>query len=290
MKKRSVSADTAAPLETVTNAEGGALTKGDPAKKAILVVSFGTSYNDSREATIGAVEKAIQDAYSDYEVRRAFTSQMIINKLKRRDNIEIDNVAQAMDRLVADGVGTLVVQPTHVMNGYEYDGMIAEISPYEANFDSIKYGKPLISSTNDYKQLVAAIAGEFHPAAGTALVLIGHGTEHFANAAYAALSYHFLDNGYKNILVGTVEGYPDLADTQKNLKALGVTKVILAPLMVVAGDHANNDMAGDKEDSWRTVLESQGYEVKPVLKGLGQYDNIRGIYVEHVKEAIKFPS
>lgn len=270
--------------------EAGPAGKGDPQKKVILVVSFGTSYNDSRDATIGAVEKAIADAFPDYELRRAFTSQIIIDKLKSRDGLEIDNVTEAMERLISDGVGTLVVQPTHVMNGSEYDDMVAEIAPYADRFETLRFGTPLLTSTEDYKNLAAAISGEFEVPDDTALVLMGHGTEHFANCAYAALAYHFLDNGCDNILVGTVEGYPDLEDTMRNVQALGVKKVILTPLMVVAGDHANNDMAGDEEDSWKTQFKAAGYEVDCVLKGMGEYESIRALYVEHVRRAIEAPA
>lgn len=260
--------------------------KGDPDKKAILVVSFGTSYNDSRDATIGAVEKAIQAAYPNYEVRRAFTSQIIIDKLKKRDNLEIDNVTEAMERLVADGVGTVICQPTHIMNGFEYDDMMREVGAYAGHFETLRFGKPLLTSTQDYKDIVAAITKEIPVPEGSALVMMGHGTEHFANSAYAALSYHLLDNGVQNVFVGTVEGYPDLEDTLRNVRASGVSRVILTPLMVVAGDHANNDMAGDEEGSWKTRFKAEGYEVEPVLKGLGEYESIRALYVAHVGAAI----
>ncbi|WP_242968797.1 sirohydrochlorin cobaltochelatase [Marasmitruncus massiliensis] len=269
-----------------TPAEQTEVKKGDPDKKAILVVSFGTSYNDSREATIGAIEKEIASAFPEYQVRRAFTSQIIIDKLKSRDNLEIDNVKQAMERLIDEGVGTLICQPTHVMHGLEYDDMVKEVNAYADHFETLKFGEPLLSSTQDYRDVVAAINQEFTVPDDTALVLMGHGTEHFANNTYAALAYYFSHNN-PNILVGTVEGFPDLETTVKDVKELGVKKVILTPLMVVAGDHANNDMAGDEEGSWKTVFKSEGYEVEPVLKGLGEYQSIRDIYVAHVAEAIK---
>lgn len=269
-----------------TPAEQTEVKKGDPDKKAILVVSFGTSYNDSREATIGAIEKGIASAFPEYQVRRAFTSQIIIDKLKSRDNLEIDNVKQAMERLIDEGVGTLICQPTHVMHGLEYDDMVKEVNAYADHFETLKFGEPLLSSTQDYRDVVAAINQEFTIPDDTALVLMGHGTEHFANNTYAALAYYFSHNN-PNILVGTVEGFPDLETTVKDVKELGVKKVILTPLMVVAGDHANNDMAGDEEGSWKTVFKSEGYEVEPVLKGLGEYQSIRDIYVAHIAEAMK---
>lgn len=269
-----------------TPAEQTEVKKGDPDKKAILVVSFGTSYNDSREATIGAIEKEIASAFPEYQVRRAFTSQIIIDKLKSRDNLEIDNVKQAMERLIDEGVGTLICQPTHVMHGLEYDDMVKEVNKYADHFETLKFGEPLLSSTQDYRDVVAAINQEFTIPDDTALVLMGHGTEHFANNTYAALAYYFSHNN-PNILVGTVEGFPDLETTVKDVKELGVKKVILTPLMVVAGDHANNDMAGDEEGSWKTVFKSEGYEVEPVLKGLGEYQSIRDIYVANIAEAMK---
>ena len=265
---------------------------GDPDKKAILVVSFGTSYNDTRKLTIEAIEKAITAAYPEYEVRRAFTSQIIIDKLKERDGLDIKNVDEAMKQLVADGVGTLVVQPTHVMQGYESDEMKAAIEPYKENFASLVYGAPLLSSSEDYLALVNAFKTEIAPdlPGDTALVLMGHGTHHFANATYAALDYIFKDQGMKNVFVGTVESYPDLDTVIAHVKAGGYTKVILQPLMVVAGDHANNDMAGDEEDSWKTAFKAEGFEVECVLRGLGEFTSVHKLYVAHVDNAINPPA
>lgn len=265
---------------------------GDPAKKAILVVSFGTSYNDTRALTIDAIEKAIADEYTDYDVRRAFTSQIIINKLKERDGLHIKNVDEAMQQLVADKVGTLVVQPTHIMNGYEFDEMKASIEPYEKNFDSIVYSAPLLTSVEDYMALIEAFENEIavDVPEDTALVLMGHGTEHFANATYAALDYTLKDKGKNNIFVGTVESYPDLDTVIKHVKDAGFTKVILEPLMVVAGDHANNDMAGDEEGSWKTTFKAEGFEVECVLRGLGEFSSIHDMYVQHISNAINPPA
>lgn len=269
------------------SAEPEAVTKGDAEKKAILVVSFGTSYNDSRDATIGAIESDIANANPDYEVRRAFTSQIIIDKLKKRDNLEIDNVTQAMERLVADEIGTVIVQPTHVMHGFEYDDMKREVEAFADHFETLKFGDPLLTTTQDYTDSVAAIKDQFQVADDTALVLMGHGTEHFANNTYAALAYHFNLDGDKNIFVGTVEGFPDLDTTIEQVKALGVQKVQLAPFMVVSGDHATKDMAGDEEGSWKTAFKAQGFEVDCVLNGMGEYQSIRDIYVAHVARAIE---
>ena len=247
-------------------------------KPVILVVSFGTSYNDSRAKTIGAIEKAVAAANPGYEIRRAFTSQIIINVVAKRDGEKIDNVTEAMDRLVADGVRELIVQPTQVMNGFEYDDAIAEIKPYESRFKSVKYGKPLLSSAEDYKALIAAITAEtksFDDGA-TAMVFMGHGSEHAANGAYAKLGSELKTAGYTRYLVGTVEAKPDLDDVLAEAKSLGVKRVVLSPLMIVAGDHANNDMAGDEDDSWKSVFEANGFTVAVNLQGLGEQPGVRG--------------
>ncbi len=258
--------------------------KGNPAKKAILVVSFGTSYNDNREKTIGAIEKAVSLAYPDYAVKRAFTSRMVINKLKTRDGIKIDNVDEAMCNLVLEGYGTVIVQPTHVMNGYEYEEMLSLVEPYKGSFEALYLGSPLLTSEEDYTRLAKAVTAEVPETnrEDTAVVLMGHGTDHFANSAYAALDYRMKDMGYHNIFIGTVESYPDLDTVKRQVTAHKVKKVVLYPLMIVAGDHANNDMAGEEEGSWKRAFEEEGYEVKCVLKGLGEYDAIRRMFVERI--------
>ena len=259
---------------------------GDADKKVILIVSFGTSYNDTREATIDAIEKKVAEEFLDYEVRRAFTSQIIINKLAERDGLIIDNVTEAMQRLVSDGVGTLVIQPTHVMHGFEYNDMMAETAVFAENFTSLKYGSPLLSSTEDYEKVVNAIIEEYDVPEDTALVLMGHGTHHFANSTYAALDYMFKDMDHENVFVGTVEGYPEFDSVLKWVNKGEYSKVILAPLMIVAGDHASNDMAGDEDDSWKVMFKSEGKEVYPILKGLGEIPGIQQIYIEHIEDAI----
>ncbi len=274
--------------ETSSNEQGKGAAKGDASKQAILVVSFGTSYNDTREATIGAVEKAIEASFPDYDVRRAFTSQTIIDKLKERDGEEIDNVTEAMERLTADGYGTVIVQPTHVMNGYEYEEMLELCRPYEENFVSVKYGKPMLTSVEDYEDVIHAVAAEIPEmtADDTAVVFVGHGTEHFANATYSALAYRFNADGYENTFVGTVEAYPDMDDIKAKLAKSGVSKIMLLPFMIVAGDHATNDICGEEEGSWYTELKKEGYEVTGVKKGLGEYKQLQDIFVKHVQDAI----
>lgn len=257
--------------------------------KEILVVSFGTSYSNSRHVTIGAIEDAIREAYPDYQVRRAFTAQIIIDKLKKEENIEIDNVKQALDRAVANGVKTLVVQPTHLMNGLEYNDLKKELDKYKDKFDKIALGKPLLTSDEDFKQVIAAITNDTkeYLDGETAICFMGHGTEADSNKVYATLQEKLKAAGYNDYFVGTVEATPTVDDVIAQVKESGKYKrVILQPLMVVAGDHANNDMAGDEEGSWATKFKAAGFEVKPVLRGLGQNYDIQKIYLEHLKAAI----
>lgn len=257
----------------------------EPAKPVLLVVSFGTSY-DSLDASIGAVEAALQDANPDYEVRRAFTSQIIIDILAERGQ-EIDNVIQAMDRLIADGVKEVIIQPTHVMNGFEYDDVMAEISAYADRFDSMKVGRALLATDDDYTKVIASIVEEtaVYNDGETAIVFMGHGTHHEANAVYANLQNRFIDAGYANYFVGTVEAEPTLEQVMTLVENSDAEKVVLLPLMIVAGDHATNDMAGDEEDTWKSAFISAGYEVECVMKGLGEYVGIQQMLVEHAAAA-----
>ena len=278
---------TAAP-ETTTTTEAPAEDDTVSADKpVILTVSFGTSYNDSRDKTIGGIENAIQAANPDYEVRRAFTSQIIIDKLKDRDNLVIDNVEEAFARLEADGVKDLTVQPTHVMSGFEYDDLMEVVRANADKFDSVKVGAPLLTSDDDYTNVIDAItaATSEYDDGNTAIVFMGHGTEHTSNATYAKLQCKLTDAGKKNYYIGTVEAEPSLDDVVAAVKAGGYKRVVLEPLMVVAGDHANNDMAGDEDDSWKTVLTNEGFEVITLIRGLGELDAIQKMYVDHVKNA-----
>lgn len=274
-------ATTAAKNEDNTAAASG----GD--KPVILMVSFGTSFNDSRDKTIGAIENAVADANPDKEVRRAFTSQIIIDKLKERDGLEIDNVDEAFERLEKDGVKELIVQPTHVMSGFEYDDLMEVVDANRSKFDSVKVGAPLLTSDQDYTDVISAItaATSEYDDGETAIVFMGHGTEHESNATYAKLQSKIDEAGKKNYIIGTVEAEPSIDDVVAAAKAGGYKRVVLEPLMVVAGDHANNDMAGDEEDSWKTILTNEGFEVVPVLRGLGEIEAVRSVYVDHVKNA-----
>lgn len=261
----------------------------DETEAVILVVSFGTSFNDSRDITIGAVEKAIAGAYPEYEVRRAFTAQTIIDILRERDGLEIDNVTEALDRAVADGVRRLVIQPTHLMNGLEYEDVIAELAGYEEDFEQIVVGEPLLTSDEDFEAVARAITaatGDYDDGE-TAVVYMGHGTEAESNQIYDKMQKTLVEAGFENYYIGTVEAEPILEDVKKALKEKGgYKKVVLAPLMVVAGDHANNDMAGDGEDSWKTAFAADGYVVECLLKGLGELEAIQQIYVDHVRTAV----
>lgn len=257
-------------------------------KKAVLVVSFGTAYNDTRDKTIGAVERKIANAFPLFDQRRAFTSEMVINKLRQRDGEVTDNVSSALQRLANEGYGCVVIQPTHVMNGDEYDKMRTLAKPYEDKFELVKYGAPLLTSSDDYEQVVSSVAADIPQLAdkSCAVVFMGHGSEHYANAAYAALDYRFKAMGYANAFVGTVEGYPDFEKISNDLADFKPQKVVLVPLMIVAGDHAINDMASDSKNSWKNLLKNEGYDVECILKGLGEYSGIQDIFVKHCSKAI----
>jgi sirohydrochlorin cobaltochelatase len=206
----------------------------------------------------------------------------------QRDGEKIDNLEDAMERLVKDGVKELAVQPTHVMNGFEYDEMREAIKPFEKNFDRISYGLPLLISDADYEEVANIVTGETqqYNDGDTAVVFMGHGTEHEANSAYARFDKLLKDKGFANYIIGTVEASPSLDDVIVQLDALGKKKVVLLPFMIVAGDHANNDMAGDEDDSWKSILQEKGYTVQPVLRGLGQYPGIQAMFVRHAGEAV----
>lgn len=276
-----------AALAGCSDSETDAATGGD-GKSAILVVSFGTSYNDNRDLSIGGIEKALETAYPDYEIRRAFTSQIIIDILKERDEIEVDNVTAAMDRLVADGVKEVIVQPTHVMPGQEFHDIVKEVNNYRHQFDTFKFGNPILAHEEDYEELVSIITADTkaYDVDGTAIVFMGHGTHHLANACYAKVQEHLTAAGFDRYFVGTVEATPSLEDVMAAVKASGATKVVLQPLMIVAGDHASNDMAGDEEGSWKLEFQNAGFQVETVLRGLGEMEGIQQLMVKHVAATI----
>ena len=274
----------------------------------LLVVSFGTSFNDSRVADIKGIEDALQAAYPDWSVRRAFTAQIIINHIQARDGEKIDNMTQALDRAVANGVKNLVVQPTHLMHGAEYDEMCEAIEAYKDQFESVSIAEPMLGEVgsdatviNADKEAVAKAitaaavseAGfeslEAAKDAGTAFVFMGHGTAHVAKVTYSQMQTQMQNLGYENVFIGTVEGEPEETSAEaviEAVKAAGYTKVVLRPLMVVAGDHANNDMAGSDDDSWKTMFEAAGFTVDCQIHGLGEIADVQALYVAHTKAAI----
>ena len=274
----------------------------------LLVVSFGTSYNDSRVNDIKSIEDALQEAYPDWSVRRAFTAQIIINHIQARDGEKIDNMTQALERAVANGVKNLVVQPTHLMHGAEYDEMCAAIDEYRDQFESVSIAEPLLgevgsdaSVINADKEAVAkAVTAaaveasgfdslEAAKEAGAAFVFLGHGTAHVARVSYSQMSTQMQQLGYENVFIGTVEGEPEETACEsviEEVQAAGYTTVILRPLMVVAGDHANNDMAGSDDDSWKPMFEDAGLTVNCQIAGLGGIADIQALYIAHTQAAI----
>ncbi|MEI3525381.1 MAG: sirohydrochlorin cobaltochelatase [Eubacteriales bacterium] len=295
----------------------GDASKDDPrnqdeiGENELLVVSFGTSFNDSRVADIKGIEDALAEANPDWSVRRAFTAQIIINHIQARDGEAIDNMDQALDRAVANGVKNLVVQPTHLMHGAEYDELMEAVDAYKDKFESVKVAEPLLGEVGadasainaDKKAVAEAITAEAVKTAGfdtldaakedgVAFVFMGHGTSHTAKVSYSQMQAQMKDLGYENVFIGTVEGEPEETACENVINAVaeaGYTKVVLRPLMVVAGDHANNDMAGDDDDSWKSMFNASGKfeSVDCQIAGLGEIEAIQNLYVAHTAEAMK---
>ena len=254
----------------------------------LLVVSFGTSYNDNRRLTIGAIEAAMEKAFPEYSVRRGFTSQIIIDHVKDRDGEVIDNVGEALDRAVANGVKNLVIQPTHLMNGLEYSDLVNEVAQYSDAFETVSIGEPLLTSDEDFQTVADAIveATASYDDGKTAICFMGHGTEADSNAVYAKMQQLLTDGGHENYFVGTVEATPSLEDVLALVQAGSYERVVLQPLMIVAGDHANNDMAGNEEGSWKTTFEAAGYQVECLVNGLGELEAVQNLLVAHAQAAI----
>jgi cobalamin biosynthesis Co2+ chelatase CbiK len=331
-QKAQVEGEEASPdyfgLDTGDASKDDPLNQDDIGENELLVVSFGTSYNDSRSEDIGGIEKALQEANPDWSVRRAFTAQIIINHVYARDGEKIDNVQQALDRAAENGVKNLVVQPTHLMHGAEYDELVAAVEAAQDKFESVKIAEPLLgevgadaSAINADKEAAAKamvaeavkVAGadslDALDADGTAIVFMGHGTSHAAAVTYSQMQTQMQQLGYKNVFVGTVEGNPAetaLPEVKKAVEAAGYTKVILRPMMVVAGDHANNDMAADEEGTWyygfvnggefevegadEAVDIGEGFGAENVtcqIEGLGRIADIEAMYVAHTAEVLK---
>ena len=311
-QKELVEGDEASPdyfgLDTGDASNDDPRNQDEIGENELLVVSFGTSFNDSRVADIKGIEDALQAAYPDWSVRRAFTAQIIINHIQARDGEKIDNMTQALDRAVANGVKNLVVQPTHLMHGAEYDEMCEVIEAYKDQFESVSIAEPMLGEVgsdatviNADKEAVAKAitaaavseAGfeslEAAKDAGTAFVFMGHGTAHVAKVTYSQMQTQMQNLGYENVFIGTVEGEPEETSAEaviEAVKAAGYTNVVLRPLMVVAGDHANNDMAGSDDDSWKTMFEAAGFTVDCQIHGLGEIADVQALYVAHTKAAI----
>lgn len=258
-------------------------------KKALLVVSFGTSHKDTLIKNITAIETAISDKFPDAQLYRAFTSGMIIKILCQRDGMEILNTAEALSRLENEGCAQLTIQPTHIMNGDEFEKMLSQARPFAERMP-VSIGRPLLTTVSDYRDVASALMSRLDaPAGDEAIVFMGHGTGHYANAAYSQLDYMLRDLGWPRAFIGTVEGYPELDEVMRRLKEHPeIKRIRLYPLMIVAGDHAKNDMAGDQPDSWKCRLEAQGYEVRCYLTGLGEFEAIRSIFASHALEAKPF--
>ena len=313
-QKELVEGENASPdyfgLDTGDAAKDDARNADEIGENELLVVSFGTSYNDSRVEDIKGIEDALQEAYPDWAVRRAFTAQIIINHVQARDGEVIDNMQQALDRAVENGVKNLVVQPTHLMHGAEYDEMAEVLEQYQDKFESVAIAEPMLGEVGDDATVInedkAAVAQAVADAAvqeagfdsmeaaaedGTAFVFVGHGTSHTAKVSYSQMQTQMEELGFKNAFIGTVEGEPEDTACEaviEKVKEAGYKKVILRPLMVVAGDHANNDMAGSEEDSWKSMFEASGSfdSVDAQIAGLGRIDAVKQLYVDHTKAAI----
>ncbi len=254
----------------------------------LLVVSFGTSFNDSRRLTIGAIEETLEESFPEWSVRRGFTSQIIIDHVASRDGEIIDNVEEALSRAADNGVKRLVVQPTHLMDGFEYNDLIGEVAMYGDAFEQIAIGRPLLDTDEDFEKVAQIITQETadYDDGQTAIVFMGHGTEAESNGVYAKMQEVLDEGGYEHYYIGTVEAEPAVEDVIEAVKQGDYTKVVLEPLMIVAGDHANNDMAGDEEDSWKSLFEAEGYEVTCILRGLGEMEPIRELIAEHTQAAV----
>ncbi len=312
-QKELVEGDEASPdyfgLDTGDASNDDPRNQDEIGENELLVVSFGTSYNDSRVADIKGIEDALQEAFPDWSVRRAFTAQIIINHVQARDGEKIDNMTQALDRAVANGVKNLVVQPTHLMHGAEYDEMCEVIDAYRDQFESVSIAEPMLGEVGSDATVInadkEAVAKAITAAAvkdagfesldaakdaGTAFVFMGHGTAHVAKVTYSQMQTQMQNLGYENVFIGTVEGEPEETACEaviEAVKAAGYTNVVLRPLMVVAGDHANNDMAGSEDDSWKTMFEAAGFTVDCQISGLGEIADVQALYVAHTKAAIE---
>ena len=258
--------------------------QGDPEKKALLVVSFGSSVPEARRS-IEQMEQALSGAFPDYTFFHAYTSPRILKKMKEEQGLEVDNLEEALSKILSAGYGTVLCQPTFIINGIEQKMFRKTTDSFGEYFPCLKTGDPLLTTSGDFESVAETLEEEYRPAEDELLILMGHGTGDYSDSAYAALDYRFKAMGKKNILVGTVDGYPGFEQVLKQAVESGLKKVILAPLMMVAGEHASKDMAGEQEDSWKNGLEAAGFEVECRMKGLGEMEGIEDLLVFHAKKA-----
>lgn len=261
-------------------------------KRAIVVVSFGTSHQDTRKVTLDAIENKVRETYTDYDVYRAYTSDFIARIIQKKENVKVESPDEIFARLVKEGYDEVLVQPLHVIPGLEYSDLVKSFEKYRNEFVRAEIGTPLLytinteTNRNDYKTLIEVLKEQVTQEKKS-VVFMGHGTSHPANASYALLERVFNDLGVANVYIGTVEGYPGITEVKNELKKDKVKNVVLMPLMIVAGDHAKNDMAGDEDDSWKKILQSEGYNVETYLHGLGENEGVQKIYINKVADLIK---
>jgi cobalamin biosynthesis Co2+ chelatase CbiK len=256
-------------------------------KRAVLVVSFGSSFVENKKASLDMIEADIAAHFADYDFYKAYTAQTIIDIYEGRDHVQIDSVGEAVEKIYKAKYGELLVVPSLVINGEEYDEMMDAIEPFEDLFAKLVVSTSLLSTYEDYVNVAYAIVQNMPSTnENEAVVLMGHGTQHHANSAYGTLDYVFKDEGYENVYVGTIAGFPTYETVLKQLKSKGYEKITLMPCMVVAGDHAHNDMAGDEGDSWKNLLKSEGFDVDYIMKGLGEYKAVRKQFIDHAEKAL----
>lgn len=251
-------------------------------EQGILVVSFGTSYKEAEENSIDSLESTIRDKFTPIPIYRAYTSRIVRRILEKRGEY-VDSTEEALNRMKQDGIKDVFVLPTHLIYGEEYDKIKSIVEEKKGSFSSITLGKPLLGDLDDMKDIAHILHKEYPLTDDECLVLMGHGTKHYANMVYPAMEYICHEQGFNNMFVGTIEAYPDIDIVLKKVINNGYKKAILIPFMFVAGDHAVNDMAGEEEDSWLSIFRNEGIETKVVVKGLGEYEKIRELYCEHIK-------
>lgn len=257
-------------------------------KKALLMVSFGTSHLDTREKNIMEIGQTLKNYFSEHEFYEAYTSKMIIHVLKKKQDIIMNDVKMAMELMEKNGITEVLVQPTHVLHGTEYEQMMGDLQEFKSRFQLIKVGAPLLHQTQDHEIVVESIGAYLKTCnleENTGVVLMGHGTKHYVNPTYCGVDYMFKKKKFTNVHVATVEAFPSIEDVIEDIKKCAYQHIFLLPFMIVAGDHAKNDMASEKEDSYYSKLKKEGYKVTYELKGLGEYQAIRELFLHHAIHA-----